>query len=285
MADDFNFDDLEGRPWKRPRLLAAAGAAAGGAAVIYNTQRVLKNLAEELANKALNYAMVSEDVPPAVVGLFDEIEQRLHARTHDNDSYPFANVAPPGEEEEEEPKRKSRNFVPHRHYVQSAWSSRPGRALKYLDSYLADTAIPSVADYTNIVLSPSSGGVSLFAVPQGDGDSARAGDWTEIVSLELHGFLGAVVLSDQTAPHRPPAIYMALVQDTQTNGVLFQSSDVFVNPSADAALVAYPYLNLKKGADARFKILTQWHMTDIQVDRLLAQQGGGAFAHGCEFQI
>lgn len=71
-------------------------------------------------------------------------------------------------------------------------------------------------------------------------------------------------------------MYIALVLDTQCNGALLNSEDVFKNPSGDAVLAASPYRNLQYVE--RFKVLAWRRIRLVQPtivwDGTNLEQGG-----------
>ncbi len=71
--------------------------------------------------------------------------------------------------------------------------------------------------------------------------------------ITVKGLLHWAALTNQTAAQTDSVVFLALVLDTQTNGTLLSSEQVFVNPSADSGCSTSPLRNLQY--QQRFKVL------------------------------
>lgn len=97
---------------------------------------------------------------------------------------------------------------------------------------------------------------ALNAIPQGDGESQRIGRVATIKSIHVFGHFRFPEITVSAAVE--PLIYIALVQDKQTNGAQLNSEDVFVNPSLSGVLGATPMKNLQNAS--RFTVLQQMQL-------------------------
>lgn len=96
----------------------------------------------------------------------------------------------------------------------------------------------------------------------GDGQSNRDGRKIVVTSLEIKGFvqIPAQVNGAAGSHPNPVSIWIALVVDTQTNGVQMNSEDCYVyNNVVVQADAAQPFKNLLYGG--RFKTLRMWQIT------------------------
>ncbi len=95
--------------------------------------------------------------------------------------------------------------------------------------------------------------ITLNTVIQGDGESNRDGRQIVMKKISVVGCVRQALQTNQTATENAPLVLIALVHDTQTNGALLNSENVFVNPSADAELATKPFRNLQ--FIKRFRVL------------------------------
>lgn len=131
-----------------------------------------------------------------------------------------------------------------------------GVETKFLDIPITATAIVSNATCASGEIQPTSIVTGCLSAPaQGDGAQNREGKKIVIKSLLLQG---TVTLTAQDAlatlnTEQFPTIFLAVVQDKQTNGVTVNSEDVFTNISAAAASCVTPFRNMSN--TSRFNVL------------------------------
>lgn len=132
-----------------------------------------------------------------------------------------------------------------------------GIETKFLDIALVNRILQTPTDASGGELQPTAGCTGCLTAPeQGDGPTQRDGKKIIIKSVLLQGTINVAAQSAQSAADLIPMVYLALVQDTQTNGVTINSEDVFTNISADADNAALPFRNMSN--TSRFKVLKQW---------------------------
>lgn len=125
---------------------------------------------------------------------------------------------------------------------------------KCIDSARIAYALTAPTDATGGIVVPGSGITGCFTAPaQGDAFSNRDGNKIVIVELNCLMNLSVVAQTAQTACDTSCIIFIAMVQDTQTNGAAFTSDLVYTNPGANALTAASPFRNLSYLS--RFKVL------------------------------
>lgn len=125
---------------------------------------------------------------------------------------------------------------------------------KFVDIAKSSWSIAAPTDATGGVVTPASGITGCLSAPaQGDGPSNRDGN--KIVIDEINCLVNISVASqaDATAADTSCIVFVALVEDKQTNGAVFGSESVFSNPGAAAVLAADPFRNMSY--TSRFNIL------------------------------
>lgn len=131
---------------------------------------------------------------------------------------------------------------------------------KFLDCTIGGIAITSPAAANGGAIAPSAGCTGCYSAPaQGDGPTNRDGN--KIVACELN-VIGTVVVpsqTNQTTADTSCYVYMALVQDTQTNGAVLASENVYSNPANSGLTAANPFRNMS--FTSRFKLLAIKRMT------------------------
>lgn len=128
---------------------------------------------------------------------------------------------------------------------------------KYLDSWAGATVISTSSAAANGVVSPTGGCTGCLSAPaQGDGPSSRDGRKIVIKSTFIQGTIDVNESTGQTTADSIPMIYVALVQDMQTNATTMNSEDCFANPAANTLLAANPVRNMSN--TSRFRVLRKW---------------------------
>lgn len=125
---------------------------------------------------------------------------------------------------------------------------------KFYDTVQTNTALVAPTDAAGGEVDPDTL-LTLSAMAQGDGESTRDGRKCTIISIQVKGVIKEDVLSDQADMPNYQRYFLALVQDTQTNGAQLDSEKVFINPAAATSLAAAPLRNLQY--EKRFKVLWQ----------------------------
>jgi len=131
-----------------------------------------------------------------------------------------------------------------------------GLEKKFFDTAVASTNVASAAAMTGGEYDPTAlpGAVAcLSAMAQGDGEQNRDGRKAVIKSCLVKGRLARPAVEAGAAPGPPCTVFLALVLDTQTNGLQLNSEDVYKNLAATATGSTIPIRNLAFGD--RFKIL------------------------------
>lgn len=125
---------------------------------------------------------------------------------------------------------------------------------KFLDTYASAVAIPAPTDCSGGEIQPEGGCTNCLSAPaQGDGPSNRDGKKIIATSIFLTGCLSYTAQNDIANVYPAPTVFVALVQDTQTNGTAINSEDVFTNPNDTPVVNAFPLRNLENST--RFKVL------------------------------
>ncbi len=133
-----------------------------------------------------------------------------------------------------------------------------GIELKFYDKGLANAALTAPTDASGGEHNPSAT-IALNTVTQGDGESQRDGRKIRMRSITIDGDIHIGAQGSQSAADAGIQCFIALVMDTQTNGALLNSEDVFVNPVANASTAAFPFRNLQ--FMKRFKVLAKRSFT------------------------
>lgn len=132
-----------------------------------------------------------------------------------------------------------------------------GIETKFLDIPCTGFAIPSGTGAAGGEANPTSIVTGCLSAPaQGDGATNREGKKIVIKSCLVQGLIDCDPQATQSTADTPPLVYVALVQDTQTNGVTLNSEDVFTNIAANGNLAASPFRNMSYSS--RFKVLSTW---------------------------
>lgn len=124
---------------------------------------------------------------------------------------------------------------------------------KFLDCSFAQTLV-SPADSTGGEVPPASGATGCYTAPaQGDNATARDGNRIMVTEINAQGVCQVNAQINQTAADIACHVFVALVQDQQTNGVQLNSEDVFSNPAGLGTASSNPFRNMSY--IRRFKVL------------------------------
>lgn len=134
-----------------------------------------------------------------------------------------------------------------------------GIELKFFDNALLPTALQSSTDATLGVLNPSAV-ISFTTIAQGDGEQQRDGKRAVMKSLYVSGTVKTPGLNLATGSVIQPLIFIALVQDKQSNGAEVNSENIYKNIAANSNLSANPLRNLKFSSRFRVLAATQFMM-------------------------
>ncbi len=155
-----------------------------------------------------------------------------------------------------------------RGYLNMRTAGLLGVELKFYDTFLANAVLLEVTDSTGGEHNPSAT-IALNTVTQGDGASSRDGRKIVMKNISLQVVISCTKIINLTVLSTQPEIFVALVLDTQTNGVLLDSEDVFTNKGAVNKLQVHPFNNMTNVP--RFRILKR---RTIQMDNPQAVYDG-----------
>lgn len=152
-----------------------------------------------------------------------------------------------------------------------------GIETKYLDVAISGVAITAPTDASGGEIQPTGGCTGCLSAPaQGDGAQERDGKKIVIKSALIQGGIYVPAQTNQTGADVAPVVFLALVKDTQTNGVTINSEDVFTNPAGNAGSGATPFRNMSNSS--RFQVLKQWRQRLTQPNMVFdgtnIEQGG-----------
>lgn len=129
-----------------------------------------------------------------------------------------------------------------------------GIETKFLDVVATSTALVAPADASSGEIQPTSGCTGCLSAPaQGDSSSQREGKKIVIKSCLMQGTVAFGPQSGQSTADTCAYVFLALVQDMQTNGATIVSEQVFANPSGSASTASNPFRNMSN--TSRFKVL------------------------------
>lgn len=138
-----------------------------------------------------------------------------------------------------------------------------GIELKFIDYRVTSPGFALAATVTTAEHDPTGIG-SISAIAQGDGEENRDGRKCTLTAVNVKGFVTLQALNNDLIAQNPVTCRVALVWDTQTNGVQLNSEDVFTQ-----GLAPYGYRNLQY--TKRFKVLA---------DRTFTMNYGGGAGSG-----
>lgn len=127
-----------------------------------------------------------------------------------------------------------------------------GMENKFYDTVLANKVLTAPTDGSGAEIDPATHNC-ISAPAQGDGEQNRDGRKMVINNVFVNGMLRLVPSINATAIAAPVKVYVALVQDKQTNGAQLNSEDVFINPAGVDNTAASPLRNLEQSS--RFRVL------------------------------
>jgi len=131
---------------------------------------------------------------------------------------------------------------------------------KFLDIPRTGIALTAPTDATGGEIPPTSIVTGCYSAPaQGDGPTNRDGNKIVIVQADWKGAITCAAQVDQTAADVSCNVFVAMVQDQQTNAAQLNSEDVFSNPAASSNLATS--LSRNMSYTRRFKILAMKTMT------------------------
>ncbi len=119
-----------------------------------------------------------------------------------------------------------------------------GIELKFYDQKLLQSALASPTDATGGEKNPSAV-ISLNTIVQGDGESQRDGRQVTNKKISVKVIIKLEPQANEGTPAEPTVVWVALIRNKQTNGLLLNSEDVVTNPGANAITAASPFNNLK----------------------------------------
>lgn len=125
---------------------------------------------------------------------------------------------------------------------------------KFLDTALTSTSLVGPTDSAGGEVDPTTF-LGLTSIAQGDGESNRDGRKCVVKSIFVQGQIRTAKQANSTAGDNSCLVYIAMVQDMQTNGAQLNSEDVFTNPAANINTCTAPFRNLEQVS--RFKVLAK----------------------------
>lgn len=133
--------------------------------------------------------------------------------------------------------------APRQRYRNPRLATALGIELKFYDTSLTGGVLVTSTDASGGEFDPSAT-IKLNTVIRGDGEENRDGKQISMKNLSIRGNISYIKQTNQTASDVAPVIFIALVLDTQTNGVTLNSEDVFHNQSAAAINSTNVFRNL-----------------------------------------
>ncbi len=129
---------------------------------------------------------------------------------------------------------------------------------KFYDTHLDDATLTAPTDASGGEHNPSAA-ICLNSITQGDGEEQRDGRKCTVQSVFVKGIVNCAIQQNASSGDDGTKIYIALVLDTQTNGALLNSEDVFKNESGVGKLAGSPMRNMQ--FTQRFRILDTAELT------------------------
>ncbi len=158
-----------------------------------------------------------------------------------------------------------------------------GQELKFYDTKLISGVLSATSNASAGEHDPSAT-IVLNSTTQGDGEQQRDGRKMTMKSIYITGKVDSAVQSSLSAGRDSCAVFIALVLDTQTNGVTIVSEQVFKNVGANAILAAQLMRNLD--FVTRYKVLATKKLV-LQNPNVFNDTGstGGSSTNGIERQF
>lgn len=129
---------------------------------------------------------------------------------------------------------------------------------KYYDTFLAVGTLQNATDCQSMEHNPSAS-ICLNSVVQGDDDQERDGRKMVMKFLTVKGVIYSATESDVVNMLPNAVAFVAIVLDTQTNGALLDSENVFQNPAGVILTVSSLLRDL--ATTGRYKVLGQKQLT------------------------
>lgn len=143
---------------------------------------------------------------------------------------------------------------------------------KFLDTASDNLTILAPTDCSSGEMQPTTGCTGCLNCPaRGDGPSERDGQKITIRSVYVNGVVTVAGASDLADVPLPPHVFVALVLDTQANGVTINSEDIFLNPGSAAVFNGHPLRALANSS--RFRVLAH---TTLNMGPFTAATDGSA---------
>jgi len=116
---------------------------------------------------------------------------------------------------------------------------------KFLDTARTPNAVGTAAALTGGEQNPSTGCTGCLSCPaQGDTEQSRDGKRIVITSVQVKGTIRRQSVESSLAPGEDDSVFVALVQDTQSNGAQCNSEDIYKSLGAAVHLNVAPTRNL-----------------------------------------
>lgn len=128
---------------------------------------------------------------------------------------------------------------------------------KFYDTSLVNCSVSAAANATGGECDPSVTSM-ISTPPQGDNASSRDGKRILIESVQIQGVVYIVAKNGNGVMQDYPMVFIALVEDHQTNAAILDSEAVFKNPGGVTGLAASPLKNLLSGN--RFTTHKVWQL-------------------------
>lgn len=144
--------------------------------------------------------------------------------------------------------------------IPKALPRAPGVEHKFYDTFVSALAVSSNSGAADGEADPATV-LTISAPSQGDGPNQRDGKLITVDTVLIEGIVSTPIRTlDTEANDGVPfsTVYIALVQDTQTNGAQMASELAFYNRSGTTLLAASPLKNLLYAK--RFNTLKVWAM-------------------------
>lgn len=134
-----------------------------------------------------------------------------------------------------------------------------GLELKFVD-YGYSAAINAPTDASSGEADPATA-LAISSIAQGDGENQRDGRMATLKSAYVTGVVTLGAQQDAADPTASPTVFIALVQDTQTNAAQLNSEDVYTNPAGVAGTASSPLRDLQYSK--RFRVLDSVIISDM----------------------